>query len=65
MIRKQIHFFVNRRDAQLRSPYVDFKVWDAAARLLNRCRTGNIKQVVVSDRELSMKFDAPIVGRVF
>lgn len=65
MSRKQVHFSVDAQDAILRAPSVDNRIWDSATRLLNRCRRGLVKQIIVTDRELSMKFDAPIIGRIF
>lgn len=64
MVRKQIRFMVDEQDAQLRT-HVTGKVWDAASRLLHRCRRGSIIQLVVADREPSMKLGFPITGRVF
>lgn len=64
MAHKQLRFIVDSRDAQLRT-HVTNKVWDAAERLLNRCRRGSMRCLAVTERELSMKMDLPITGRVF
>lgn len=64
MIRKQLRFIVDEQDAQLYT-HVNGKVWDAASRLLTRCRRGTITMVIVSERELSMKMNPPLTGRVF
>lgn len=64
MIRKKVHFIVSEQDAQIHTNVTN-KVWDAADRLLTRCRKSTINMIMVTDRELSMKMDAPIFGRVF
>lgn len=65
MLHKQLRFFVNEQDAALYAPSVDNRIWDSASRLLNRCRRGMLKQIVVTDREPSMKMDPPVIGRIF
>jgi hypothetical protein len=65
MSRKQVHLIVNAEHALLRTPSLDNRIWFSAQRLVNRCRRGLVKQISVTDREPSMKFDAPLIGRVF
>lgn len=64
MIRKKIHLIVSEQDAQIHTNVTN-KVWDAADRLLTRCRKSTISMILVTDREFSMKLDAPIFGLVF
>lgn len=65
MLHKQLRFFVDEQDAALYAPAVDPRIWHSASRLLNRCRRGMLKQIVVTDREPSMKMDPPVCGRIF
>lgn len=64
MIRKQVRFIADNVNGKLYVP-VTYKSWDAAQRIVNRCRRGLIKLVVVTERELSMKLDGPVTGSVF
>ena len=64
-MRKQIHFIADAQDAQLRAPIITTRVYDAAERVLTRCRKGLVKQVVVSDRNESEKRDLANTGRVW
>lgn len=64
MLRKQIRFLVSEQDAELHT-HVNNRIWLAAERMLMRCRRGSLIQVVVTDREPSMKMGYPITGRVF
>lgn len=64
MIHKCTHLIVTEQDAQLHT-HVNGKVWDAASRLLNRCRRGALVSVMVTERERSMKLNPRITGRVF
>ena len=65
MTRKQVYFSVDTEDAILRTPSVDNRIWNAASRLLTRCRRGLVKQIIVTAREPSDFRDAPIIGRIF
>lgn len=64
-MRKQVHFIADAKCAQLRVPDITTRVWDAAERVLHRCRKGLVKQVTVSDRIESDKWDLINTGRIW